>query len=140
MWGTLNGRLLLPGVIFIGIALWWSLITSIKYVQLLAYNIRRRCGESGLLITSHTYHTSVGMPCICLPSRRLRRGPVEPWVRIAIILFGIIEELVHGLHLNTAITTNVGDASLYGCDSNGNHVGANSNDMKNIYFFSTWNT
>lgn len=136
--GTLEGHLL-PGLIFVGLGIWWGFITSVRYVQSQASNRRRRRGmvvgtkqafssnssSSSSLVSSYTYHTSVGMPCICLPSRRLRRAPVEVWVRIVLTFLGILGEAATGLHFNY-VPINKDDSNFFGCDSEGNHGGMES--------------
>ena len=114
--GTLGGHLL-PGFFFIGFALWWSYITAIRYVQ---SKLRRESNQPPAI-----YHSTVTMPCICLPSRKLRRAPIESWVKILFTIIGILGEILTGLRFNYIRPLNKDDASYFGCESTGELLGIN---------------
>ena len=86
--GTLGGHLL-PGTFFILFALWWSFITAIRYVQMKMKSPFKKNGLVG-------YKTTVTMPCICLPCGRLKRAPVESYVKLFFAAVGLAGELITG--------------------------------------------
>ena len=109
--GTLGGHLL-PGSFFICFSIWWSFITAIRYVQSKAHKL-----SNGRSCRTSIYQMSSAMPCICLPSERLRRAPVESWVKIVMASIGILGEFITGIHFNYIRPMNKDDAALFGCDS-----------------------
>jgi hypothetical protein len=115
--GSLGGHIL-PGTFFGIFAIFWSFITSIRYVQ---------SRQKSQLSTKNTakdhrlvgYRTSVSMPCLCLPSRRLREAPGESYVKLVFTFIGILVEFVAGFDFHHVPGFNKDDASLFGCGSDG---------------------
>lgn len=96
--GTLTGHLV-PGTIFITIGLWWSFITTIRFLL----SKRKSPFRNNVPIG---YRGSVEMPCIFLPFASLRHGPVESWTKLILITIGIVGEAITGYK-----TTSSGTAS-----------------------------
>jgi hypothetical protein len=113
---------LLPGTFFGVFAIFWSFITAIRHVQSRRkWPLNGRNGRSARNLTVG-YKSTVTMPCLCLPSRRLRQAPVESYVKLAFTLLGIVVETVSGFDFHHIPGFDKDDASLFGCDSNGEHV------------------
>ncbi len=97
--GSLGGHLL-PGSFFIIFAIWWGFITALRYVQLKgSLRTRKQNGVSangghGAAKTSpNKYHSSVWMPCICLPcGPRIRRAPIESWLKAVLAFIALVIE------------------------------------------------
>lgn len=106
--GTLGGHLL-PGSFFLAFAIWWSFITSIRYVQ----SKLKSPFRSDQLVG---YKTTSTMPCICLPSKKLRRAPIESWVKVVLASIGLIGEFITAIHFNYIRPINKDDIILFGCD------------------------
>lgn len=117
--GTLGGHIL-PGSFFICFSIWWSFITAIRFVQ-----SKPRRSSDGSSAHRMLYRTSATMPCICLPGHKLRQAPMESWVKIILASIGIFGEIVTGMHFNYIRPINKDDASLYGCDSEGETMQCN---------------
>ncbi|CAF0992552.1 unnamed protein product [Brachionus calyciflorus] len=108
--GTLAGHLL-PGTFFIMFSLWWSFITALRHIQSNNYSSRKN--------PKTTYRSTGTMPCICLPGR-LKRAPVESYVKLLFGLIGIIGEFVTAFHFNHKMSNGIGkdDISVFGCENN----------------------
>lgn len=90
--GTLAGHLL-PGSFFILFGLWWSYVTAIRFIQ-------SRMKSPYKKDSLNPYKTSVTMPCICCPCNRLRRAPVESYVKLIFATIGLLGEVITGVHRN----------------------------------------
>lgn len=88
--GTLAGHGL-PGSFFLIFGIWWSFITSIRYVQSKMKSPYKKNSLVG-------YKGTVTMPCICLPCGNLRRAPIESILKATLAIVGIIGELWTGFH------------------------------------------
>ena len=88
--GTLAGHLL-PGTFFILFGLWHSFITSLRFIQT---KMRSPYKKDEL----NQYKSSVSMPCICLPCSKLRRAPVESYVKLISATIGLLGEIITGIH------------------------------------------
>ena len=120
--GTFAGHIL-PGVFFGFFGLWWSFVTAIRYVQ-----SKMRCPDKKNKLKG--YHSSVTMPCICFPCRRL---PIESFIKIFFCSVGVIGEVVTGIHLRTVpkhktYTTHGMDMS----HDHGEHEHMHKRDISNL--------
>ena len=88
--GTLGGHLL-PGSFFILFGVWWSFITSIRFVQSKMKSPFKKNSRIG-------YKGTVTMPCICMPCGNLRRAPIESWLKIIFGSIGLAGEIITGVH------------------------------------------
>lgn len=86
--GTLAGHLV-PGVMMIGLGLWWSIITAIRYILSKKKSPFKKHSLNG-------YQSSVTMPCLFLPCANLRRGPVESYFKLILMSIGILGEAYTG--------------------------------------------
>lgn len=86
--GTLAGHLL-PGTMFIGIGFWWSIITTIRFIL----SRKQSPFKANSLVG---YKTTVTMPCLCMPTSRLRRAPIESWIKLILGLVGVLGEAYTG--------------------------------------------
>jgi hypothetical protein len=121
--GTLGGHLL-PGTFFILFAMYWSFITAIRYAQ----SKKRSPADKTKLVG---YRTSVTMPCVCLPSRHLRRVPLESYVKAVFAFVGLLGEVITGLKFNYIPEINKDDASLFGCEeASGGHMHVHNHSHK----------
>jgi len=91
--GTFAGHIL-PGVFFGFFGLWWSFITSMRFIQSKMKSSPNKKGKNSLI----GYHSSVTMPCVCLPCSGIRRLPIESFIKIFFCTVGVIGELVTGFH------------------------------------------
>jgi hypothetical protein len=91
--GTLGGHLL-PGTFFALFAIWWSFVTSIRYIQ---SQLKSPYKKNSLI----GYRGSVTMPCLCLPCGKLKRAPIESWVKLIFAFIGILGEAITGFHIFT---------------------------------------
>lgn len=91
--GTLGGHVL-PGTFFIIFGIWWSFITSMRYI----------IANKKSKITNKTiigYRGSVTMPCIILPCAKLRQFPLESWFKLIAGTIGLLGEVITGFHFET---------------------------------------
>lgn len=112
--GTLSGHLL-PGAFFMVFSIWWSMITAIRFVKSKYSSSSPSSSYKTARSNQEGYRSSVTMPCICLPSRKLRKAPVESYVKIVLAFVGILGELVTGIKFNYVPTMNKDNALLFGC-------------------------
>lgn len=94
--GSLGGHLI-PGSFFIIIAIWWSIITAIRYFQSNLKSTFKKNGRVG-------YRGTATMPCICLPSSKLRRAPIESYLKLIGGLIGCGIETVYGFNRVPIVT------------------------------------
>ena len=111
--GTLGGHLL-PGSFFIIFAIWWGFITSLRYVQMRYHsaNGRKQNGSAGggggpdSKKNQIGYHSTVWMPCVCLPcGPRARRAPIESWMKAILAFIALLIEAY------TAVSFQVSDTN-----------------------------
>jgi hypothetical protein len=98
--GNLGGHLL-PGSFFILFALWWSLITALRFAQSRFNNsLSRNKRLNGNKVTN-SYHSTVAMPCICLPcGPSSRRAPIESWLKAILGFIALLIEAYTAIHFN----------------------------------------
>ncbi len=111
--GTFAGHIL-PGVFFGFFGLWWSFITSLRFIQSKVKHPNRKNTNIG-------YHSSVTMPCVCLPCSRL---PIESFIKIFFCTIGVIGELVTGFH-----TRDVPKHKVYTTRSHESHEHMHKRDL-----------
>lgn len=111
--GSLAGHLL-PGTFFLIFSVWWSFVTAIRYIQSKHLSSSKK---------SKSYETSSTMPCICLPSKRLRRAPTESYIKFIAGLIGILGEFVTAIEFNHKVKPGIGkdDVSIFGCENQSSH-------------------
>lgn len=91
--GSLGGHLI-PGSFFIIFSIWWSYVTSIRYFQLKLSSLSNN--------KTKKYQSTVTMPCICMPCSKLRRLPIESYLKLVFTLIGIVIEFTFGFeYVNT---------------------------------------
>ena len=83
---------ILPGVFFGFFGLWWSFVTSFRYIQSKKKNSNK---------TLVGYHTSITMPCFCLPCGKLKYLPIESFIKIIFCTAGVIGEIITGIEYHT---------------------------------------
>ncbi len=88
--GTLGGHVL-PGTFFIIFGIWWSFITSMRFIL----SKKRSPFKKNELIG---YRGSVTMPCVVLPCRGLRSAPIESWIKLIFGTIGLLGEVITGFH------------------------------------------
>ena len=122
--GSLAGHLL-PGTFFIIFAIWWSFLTAIRYIQSKHLSSVKK---------SKSYETSSAMPCICLPSERLRRAPIESYFKFIAGLIGIFGEFVTAIEFNHVVKPGIGkdDVSIFGCENQSSH-GRNHGHKRDVH-------
>lgn len=81
---------ILPGVFFGFFGLWWSFVTSLRFVQTKIKHPQKKN-------TPICYHSSVTMPCVCLPCNGLSRLPIESFIKVFFCSAGVIGELITGI-------------------------------------------
>ena len=86
--GTLAGHLL-PGTFFIIFGVWWSFITSMRFIQSKRKFPLKKNSRIG-------YKGSGTMPCICLPCAKARRTPIESWIKLIFGSIGLAGEIITG--------------------------------------------
>jgi hypothetical protein len=86
--GTLAGHLL-PGIMFIGIGLWWSIVTAVRFILSKKKSPFKANSSVG-------YKSTVAMPCLCMPTSRLRRAPIESWIKLVLGTIGALGEAYTG--------------------------------------------
>ena len=91
--GTFAGHIM-PGVFFGIYGLWWSFITSLRFIQSKTKSPSKKTNNNSLI----GYHSSATMPFVCLPFSGLRNFPIESFVKIFFCTVGVIGELVTGFH------------------------------------------
>ena len=114
--GSLGGHLI-PGSFFIMFGIWWGFITAIRYTQ----SKLKSPLKKGKLIG---YHTSVTMPCICLPGRRLKRAPIESFLKVILVSIALFIEAYTGFYhyeVHVPIKSTSSSNSIEAANSNLNH-------------------
>ena len=96
--GTLAGHLL-PGSFFIIFGVWWSFVTSMRYVLLNKKSPYKKNEKIG-------YKSTVTMPCVCCPTSGLRRAPIESWIKLLFSFVGIMGEFITGFEYDTISSHN----------------------------------
>ncbi len=81
---------ILPGVFFGFFGLWWSFITSLRFIQSKVKHPKKKN-------STIAYYSSVTMPCACLPCSNLRRLPIESFIKVFFCSAGIIGEVITGI-------------------------------------------
>lgn len=129
--GTLAGHLL-PGSFFILFGLWWSYVTAIRFIQ-------SRMKSPYKKDSLNPYKTSVTMPCICCPCTKLRRAPVESYVKLIFATIGLLGEVITGVHRNYAVVDKNVQATtsmpMVHDHANG-HEHIHRRDAERLYFWS----
>jgi hypothetical protein len=87
--GTLGGHIL-PGSFFIIFGIWWSFITAIRFTV----SKNKSPFKKNSLIG---YKGTATMPCICLPSKRMRTAPIESILKIFFGSVGLLGEVITGI-------------------------------------------
>ncbi len=86
--GTLGGHVL-PGTFFIMFGIWWSFITSMRFIL----SKKKSPFKKNKLVE---YRGSVTMPCIILPCRGVQGAPVESWIKLVMGTIGLLGEVITG--------------------------------------------
>jgi hypothetical protein len=100
-----KGGHLIPGSFFIMFGIWWGFITAIRYTQMKLKSPFKKGHKLG-------YNTSVTMPCVCMPCSRLKRAPIESYLKIVLVSIALFLEIYTGFYwydshvpINGATTT-----------------------------------
>lgn len=91
--GSFLGHVI-PGIFFILFALWWSLMTPLKYLKI-------RKVINGRVKINIKYKTSPTMACICCSSV-LQKYPIESIVKLVFALIGMLIEGPTGFKFNNS--------------------------------------
>lgn len=86
--GSLGGHLL-PGAFFALFGIWWSFITAMRFVNA---TMNKKAGKNV------AYRGSITMPVIFCASKRLRRAPIESWLKVILGGIGLAGEVITGIH------------------------------------------
>jgi hypothetical protein len=81
----------LPGTFFLIIGIFWSIITSFRYIHLNSKSLSAR--------RKNEYTGSVTMLCLFLPCSKLRRAPIESYLKFFMGLIGVFGEYLTGYDL-----------------------------------------
>ena len=85
---SLGGHLL-PGAFFALFGIWWSFITAMRFVNA---TMNKKAGKNV------AYRGSITMPVIFCASKRLRRSPIESWLKVILGGIGLAGEVITGIH------------------------------------------
>ena len=88
--GTLGGHVL-PGAFFIIFGVWWSFVTSMRFILSNKKNPYKKNAKVG-------YQGTPTMPCLCLPTIGMRRAPIESWFKLIFAFIGLMGEVITGFH------------------------------------------
>ena len=81
----------MPGTFFLIIGIVWSITTSFHYIHLNSKSLSAR--------RKNAYTGSVTMPCLFLPCSKLRRAPVESYLKFFMGIIGVLGEYLTGYDL-----------------------------------------
>lgn len=87
--GTLGGHLV-PGIAFFTMAVWWSFVTTLRYIMSKKY-------------AKIEYKSTVTMPMVISPWAILRKAPTESFIRIIVLIIAFAAEAQTGFYYKTKI-------------------------------------
>jgi hypothetical protein len=99
--GSLGGHLI-PGSFFIIFGIFWGFVTCIRFVASSLYstninsNATNQNDKNNSRKQKYVYKSSTTMPFICFSSRRLRRAPLESYLKIILALIALLIEAYTG--------------------------------------------
>lgn len=84
---------LIPGAFFMLQGVWWAFILSVRQIQSKFYvkTDKKRAVE-------HGYRCSATTPVLVLPSRNLRRAPMESVIKLSVVFLGLGVEFYQGFY------------------------------------------